>query len=106
MTSLVDGSRLNVIARVEEIESVAVSPHVQQIAHVAEILRQATFGATALPLGFQPMQIIFQLEVPQLNAGTHLFKPNNRTAQRATDVDNRARRLASNFIEVTEVPLD
>src|ERR1700681_421398 len=85
----------------------ATTPGVfQQPSHVAEIFRQAAFGGTALPLGLQPMQIIFQLEVPQLDTGTYLFQPGNRAAQRATHVHNRARRLASNFIEVAEVALD
>src|ERR1700680_199622 len=87
--------------------SAAAAPGVfKQSSHVTEILRQAAFGRTAPPLGFQPMQIIFQLEVPQLNAGTPSLKPSNRAAQRATHVHNRARRLASNFIQVTEVSLD
>ena len=70
---------------------------------MTEVLRQGALGATLSAFGFEPVQVILQLQVPQRNLGT---QSGDHAAQRATHVDDGARRLAPDFIEVTEVALD
>src|SRR5215468_7852148 len=70
---------------------------------MAEILCQGGLAAPVLPLRFEPVQVVLETQVPQGHTATN---SRGDTTQRATHVNDRARRLTSDLIEVAQIPLD
>jgi hypothetical protein len=51
--------------------SAAAAPGVfEKSSHMTEVLREGALGATVSAFGFEPVQVILQLQVPQRNPGT------------------------------------
>src|SRR5512146_3262860 len=92
----------------EPIEHVALAAAaapgiIKKAAQMAQILGQACLRAASLAFSFQPAQVVFQLQVPERRICAQAAQC---TTQCTAHVDDRSRSLASDLVEIAEVPLD
>jgi hypothetical protein len=74
--------------------------------HMTQVLRQAAVGASELTLLFHPMKIILKAKAPEIDAGSDALKSRDDFADRASNVYDRLRGLASDLVYAAQVSFD